>query len=76
MDAMRYISGSEVTRVYAEAEQRLHGSREDLLTGLVRLQDGTIGTLTINWLTPTKIREVDVTGEHGMFRVDYLTQDL
>jgi predicted dehydrogenase len=32
--------------------------------------------LTINWLTPTKIRELYVTGERGMFRVDYLTQDL
>jgi UDP-N-acetylglucosamine 3-dehydrogenase len=35
-----------------------------------------VGTLTINWLTPTKIRELYVTGELGMFRVDYLTQDL
>ena len=50
--------------------------REDLLPGLVRLADGTVGTLAINWLTPTKIRELYVTGEGGMFRVDYLTQDL
>jgi predicted dehydrogenase len=47
-----------------------------LLAGLVRLEDGTVGTLKINWLTPTKIRELYVTGERGMFRVDYLTQDL
>jgi predicted dehydrogenase len=30
----------------------------------------------INWITPTKIREFFVTGECGMFKVDYLTQDL
>lgn len=76
LDVMRYLSGVEVVRVYAETEQRIHSSREDLLTGLVRLDDGSIGTLTINWLTPTKIRELYVTGERGMFRVDYLTQDL
>lgn len=76
LDVMRYVSGSEVVRVYAETERRIHSSREDLLTGLVRLSDGAIGTLTINWLTPTKIRELYVTGERGMFRVDYLTQDL
>lgn len=76
LDVMRYISGSEVARVYAETERRIHSTREDLLTGLVRLADGTVGTLTINWLTPTKIRELYVTGECGMFRVDYLTQDL
>jgi predicted dehydrogenase len=32
--------------------------------------------LDINWLTPTKIRELTVTGERGMFLVDHLTQDL
>ncbi len=76
LDVMRYITGAEVVRVYAETEQRIHSTREDLLTGLVRLSDGAIGTLAINWLTPTKIRELYVTGERGMFRVDYLTQDL
>jgi predicted dehydrogenase len=76
LDVMRFVTGAEVTRVYAETERRIHSTREDLLTGLVRLNDGSIGTLTINWLTPTKIRELYVTGECGMFRVDYLTQDL
>jgi UDP-N-acetylglucosamine 3-dehydrogenase len=76
LDVMRYVTGSEVMRVYAETERRIHSTREDLLTGLVRLDDGTVGSLTINWLTPTKIRELYVTGEKGMFRVDYLTQDL
>ena len=76
LDVIRYVSGTEVTRVYAETERRIHSTHEDLLTGLVRLTDGVIGMLTINWLTPTKIRELYVTGERGMFRVDYLTQDL
>lgn len=76
LDVMRYMTGAEVVRVYAETERRIHSTHEDLLTGLVRLNDGTVGTLTINWLTPTKIRELYVTGELGMFRVDYLTQDL
>jgi UDP-N-acetylglucosamine 3-dehydrogenase len=70
------VTSAEVVRVYAETERRIHSTREDLLTGLVRLNDGTVGTLTITWLTPTKIRELFVTGEKGMFRVDYLTQDL
>ena len=32
--------------------------------------------LDINWLTPTKVRELRITGERGMFLVDYLKQDL
>ena len=76
LDVMRYVTGSEIVRVYAETERRIHSTREDLLSGLVRFSDGTVGTLAINWLTPTKIRELYVTGEGGLFRVDYLTQDL
>lgn len=76
LDVMRYVSGSEIVRVYAETERRIHSTREDLMTCLVRMEDFTVGTLNINWLTPTKIRELHVTGECGMFRVDYLTQDL
>lgn len=76
LDIMRYISGSEIVRVFAETESRIHSTREDLMSALLRLQDGSVGTLSINWLTPTKVRELYVTGERGMFRVDYLTQDL
>ncbi len=76
LDVMRFISGADIIRVFAETERRIHSEHEDLLTGLVRLDDNTVGTLTINWLTPTKIRELFVIGERGMFRVDYLTQDL
>jgi predicted dehydrogenase len=76
LDVMRYVCGAEITRVYAETEQHIHSTREDLLTGIIRLSDGTIGTLRVNWLTPAKIRELYVTGERGMFRLDYLTQDL
>ncbi len=76
LDVMRFVSQNEVIRVYAETEKHIHSKYEDLLTGLVRFQDGIIGTLTINWLTPTKIREFIVTGERGLYRCDYLTQDL
>jgi len=76
LDVMRFVSQNEVIRVYAETEKHIHSKYEDLLTGLVRFKDGIIGTLTINWLTPTKIREFIVTGERGLYRCDYLTQDL
>ena len=76
LDIMRYVTGQEIIRVYAETEHRIHSQHEDLLAGLVRMTDRIIGTLSINWLSPTKIRELLITGERGMFRVDYLTQDL
>ena len=71
---MRYLLGSDVTRVYAETDQNLNTTHEDLLSGLLRFASGAIGVLDINWLTPTKIRELQVTGEKGMFLASYLTQ--
>jgi len=76
LDVMRHLTGSEAVRVYAETKREIHTSNEDLVCGLVRFGDGVLGVLEINWLTPTKIRELTVTGERGMFRADYLTQDL
>ncbi len=76
VDIMRFLTGSEVVRVYAETARRIHTDHEDLLSGLLRFADNSIGVLDINWLTPTKIRELMVTGEKGMFIVNYLTQEL
>jgi len=76
LDIMRYLSCSEVIRVYAETQQILHETQDDMFAGLLRFENGSLGLLEINWLTPTKIRELYVTGERGMFRVDYITQDL
>lgn len=76
LDMIRFLTGREAVRVYAETEQKIHSVYEDILVGTVRLTDGTIGILDINWLTPNKIRELTVTGERGMFLVDHLTQDL
>ena len=76
LDIIRYLAGSEPVRVYAETKREIHTSHEDMLSGLVRFENGILGVLEINWLTPTKIRELKVTGERGMFQADYLTQDL
>ncbi len=76
IDVMRYIADAEVERVYAETQRRVHTSREDSLLGVLRFSNAAIGMLDVNWLTPTKVRELTVTGERGMFQVNYLTQDL
>jgi len=76
LDLMRFLTGMDPFRLYAETERRIHTEHEDLLLGILRFPDGITGMLEINWLTPTKVREVLVLGERGLFRVDDLTQDL
>jgi UDP-N-acetylglucosamine 3-dehydrogenase len=76
LDIMRYLLGSEADRIYAETERNLHSKHEDMLSGIIRFENGIVGVLDINWLTPTKVRELRITGARGMFLVDYLKQDL
>jgi len=76
LDIMSFVSGEEPLRVYAETEQRIHTDHEDLVSALLRFPSGITGMLEINWLTPTKVRDVLVLGEQGMFRADCLLQDL
>lgn len=76
LDIMRYLTGSEATRVYAQTKYEVRPSLEDLFIGVVDFENGAVGVLDINWLTPTKIRELYVTGAGGMYRVNYLSQDL
>lgn len=76
LDVMRYLTGAEVAYVFAESQQQVHQMHEDLLLGLIRFSNRAIGMLDVNWLTPTKVRELSVTGERGMYLVNYLSQDL
>ncbi len=76
LNLLEYLTGSRVESVYAEIEREIHAQHEDLLTGILKFADGAVGILDINWLTPTKIRELSLIGERGMFSVNYLTQDL
>jgi predicted dehydrogenase len=76
IDIMRFLVGSEPIRIYAETERRIHTDHEDLFNGIMKFANGVIGILDINWLTPTKLRSLTVTGERGMYVADYINQDL
>jgi UDP-N-acetylglucosamine 3-dehydrogenase len=76
IDVMRYLADAEVEGVYAETQRRIHNTNEDLLLGILRFSNDAIGILDVNWLTPAKVRELSVTGEKGMYLVNYLTQDV
>ena len=76
LDIMRYLTDSEIVRVVAELGQHIHATHEDMILGLLRFANNAIGVLDVNWLTPTKVREISVTGDRGMYLVNYLTQDL
>lgn len=76
LDAMEFVLGRRVNRVFADGGRFNHGPHEDLLTCLLRFDGDVHGLLDVNWLTPEKQRELVVIGESGMLRASYLTQDV
>ncbi|MBI2668811.1 Gfo/Idh/MocA family oxidoreductase [Candidatus Woesearchaeota archaeon] len=76
LDIINYLIESEPRRIYAETQQRLHPHNEDSVTALVNYKNGVLAVLNINYLSPTKIRQVKVFGKKGMFEVNYIDQEL
>jgi UDP-N-acetylglucosamine 3-dehydrogenase len=76
LDVITHVVGSPLERLYAETEQRIHTEHEDLLNALLKFHNGVVGVLQVNWLTPTKIRQLSAVGERGLFVANYLTQEL
>jgi UDP-N-acetylglucosamine 3-dehydrogenase len=76
VDILCAVAGERPARVVAEIGQRIAAAHEDLLFGLLYFPSGTVAMLDVNWLTPTKRRQLTVVGEEGMFELDYLSQRL
>lgn len=76
IDVICHLAGSPAVRVFAETQQNIHSTREDMISGLIRFENGVTGMLQVNWLTPAKSRRLTVLGAGGMYEVDTITQDL
>jgi UDP-N-acetylglucosamine 3-dehydrogenase len=77
LDIMQFVLGRDISSLYAERGRFQHPTDEDLISCVLRFgEDGPVGLLEVNWLTPEKRRELTVIGERGMLGTSYLTQDL
>lgn len=76
IDVTTWLARSPFARLAALACRRSGRPHEDLVTVTGELEDGTLTTHLVNWLTPFKERVVVVTGEHGTFVADTVSADL
>jgi UDP-N-acetylglucosamine 3-dehydrogenase len=76
IDIMRYLLNSEPVKLFAQVSYTVNSTHEDDLSAILRFATGEVCTFNINWLTPRKIRKLAVTGEKGMYLVDYINQSL
>ncbi len=76
IDVMQHLLESKVKSVYSVNSQKIHSKHEDLMMSIIKFSDNTSGITSCNWITPKIVRELVLIGEKGMFKADYLKQEL
>jgi len=70
-DLVTYITGARAREVIARGGSIRH-SYEDHVQ-ILASYDGFSAVLEANWVTPFRMRRMEITGEHGIFSIDFTT---
>ena len=77
MDIMNYLFEEEITQVYGTMNSSFDDSEfEDHAEIMVSFDNESTGIIEVNWLTPYKRRELELTGTAGIISVDYIQQSI
>lgn len=77
LDVMYYLFNEGVTQVYATMGSILEKCEyEDHAEIMTKFKNGITGILEVNWLTPYKRRELEITGTDGIISIDYIDQSI
>jgi UDP-N-acetylglucosamine 3-dehydrogenase len=75
IDVFNFLLGKTPIEVYAKSGKALGNKREDY--AFITLDYGkTKCFVQVNWITPVKIRNLEVTGGKGYAELNYVTQNL
>ncbi len=76
LDLVGWLGKSPIDLVAAQTVHKTGREHEDLVLASGRLRSGLAFGITVDWLTPTKIRRMRNLGDRGMLVADTLTADL
>ncbi len=77
IDVMFYLFDSPIFQIYANMGSILEKCEyEDHAEIMTKFRNGIIGMLEVNWLTPYKKRELEITGTDGIISIDYIDQSV
>lgn len=76
IDIARYFAGSEVKEIYAAGGTSGKCDYEDHATIIMKFENGTVGVVDANWLTPMRVREMTLTCEKNLIKIDYMNQTI
>lgn len=76
IDIANYLLGKLPKIVHGVVGRALTKNEEDYASLLLQYDEDISASIYVNWLTPTKIRQLSVNGAEGYAELDYITQDL
>lgn len=74
IDIMTWLIG-EIDE-HASVRTSVITNNEDIFNIIVGFKNGPIGTIETDWVSPKKVRTLEITGENGKFVLDYLNKTL
>lgn len=76
VDVLRHVKGSEVRSVFALGGSHTAQTCEDFANLLLEFEDGGLGFIEVNWLTPMKVRKLSLTCSEAFVQADYIDQSM
>jgi UDP-N-acetylglucosamine 3-dehydrogenase len=73
IDLLRYITGSEFKTIYSLTSRNL-APHEDAAILLFQMKNGILGRVTVNWLTPFKVREITIAAREKFIKASLTDQ--
>lgn len=73
IDLIRYLTGSEFKRIYSLASRNFT-QYEDVAILLFEMANGVLARVTVNWLTPFKVREISIATKEKFIKVLLIDQ--
>ncbi|MEM2083082.1 MAG: Gfo/Idh/MocA family oxidoreductase [Nitrososphaerota archaeon] len=76
IDLARFLFQEEPIAVFARGGSIKHQYYEDYVQATLLYKDRKSALIEANWLTPRKKREMHITGEEGVIRIGFLSQEI
>ncbi len=73
IDLLRYITDSEFKKTYSLTSRNL-APHEDAAILLFQMANGVLARVTVNWLTPFKVREINIATREKFIKASFIDQ--
>jgi len=75
IDLIRFITGSKYKKIFAVTSQTI-GKHEDTALITAQMENGVLGQIITNWVTPYKSRNIHVATKTRYIQADLITQQV